>query len=100
MVAAVNRYMVEMRNSGYNERYRKETLTSAVKGYRRKVEEEAMGRRPLYKEASDGARERYLGKISASSSWFQKKSEPETTMEDYHTKGPSRSCLLYTSPSP
>ena len=86
MVAAVNRYMVEMRNSGYRESYRKETLIGAVKGYRRKVEEDATGRRPLYREASEGARERYMGKISANSSWFQKKGEPDITMEDFHTK--------------
>ena len=49
-----------------------------------------MGRRPLYREASEGARERYMGKISANSSWFQKKGEPDITMEDFHTKGPSR----------
>ena len=61
-----------------------------MKGYRRKVEDDVMGRRPLYREAIDGARERYLGRINASSNWFQKKKSEPDIMEDYHTKGPSR----------
>ena len=43
MVVAINRYMVEMRNSGYNERYRLDTLENSVKGFRRKVEEDIQG---------------------------------------------------------
>ena len=72
MVEALNIYMVEMRNSGYDERYRKDTLVNTVKGYRRKVVEAANGGRPLYREAHEGARERYLSKISAASKWFKK----------------------------
>ena len=49
-----------------------------------------MGRRPLYREAKDGARERYMGKINASTSWFQGKSQSDNTMEEYHSKGPMR----------
>ena len=44
-----------------------------MKGYRRKVREDKEGGRPLYREAHDGERDRYMGKISASSKWFKNK---------------------------
>ena len=56
MVEAVNRYMVEMRNSGYGEKYRLDTLVNTLKGYRRMVKEDEDGVRPLYREAKEGAR--------------------------------------------
>ena len=65
MLAAVNQFMVEMRDSGYDERYRRDTVTNTVKGYRRKVEESENGGRPLYREGHDGARERHMSKIRA-----------------------------------
>ena len=90
MVVAVNRYMVEMRNSGYDERYRLDTLTNSVKGFRRKVEEDVTGRRPLYREAKEGEREKHLGRISASAKWFKRRREPDQSEEDFHRKGPMR----------
>ena len=38
-LAAVNKYMVEMCDSGYEERYHYDTLVNSVKGFRRKVKE-------------------------------------------------------------
>ena len=70
-LAAVNKYMVEMCDSGYDERYHYDTLVNSVKGFRRKVRESEEGVRPLYREAHEGARDRYLSKISASSKWFK-----------------------------
>ena len=53
------------------------------------MEEEATGKRPLYREAHDGERDRYYGRISASANWFKRKGT-NTDMEDYHNKGPMR----------
>ena len=74
MVEAVNRYMVEMRNSGYGEKYRWYTFVNTVRGYRRRVMEVEEGVKPLYRETKNGERERHMAKTSASSKWF--KSEP------------------------
>ena len=65
-------------------------MTSAVKGFRRKLEEDATRRMPLYREAHDGEKGRYLGMISASANWFKKNKGIDTTIEDFHTKGTMR----------
>ena len=70
-LAAVNKYMVEMCDSGYDERYHYDTLVNSVKGFRRKVRESEEGVCSLYREAHEGARDRYLSKISASLKWFK-----------------------------
>ena len=72
MLAAVNQYMVEMRDSGYSEKYRKDTLVNTMKGYRRKVWASENGGTPLYREGHEGARERHMGRISAPSNWFKR----------------------------
>ena len=69
----MNRYMVEMRNSGYSEKYRYDTLVNTLTGYRRKVKAEEDGIAPLYREGHVGARARYMSRIGAPANWFRGK---------------------------
>ena len=72
MEEATNRYMIEMRNSGYSAQYRYDTLVNTIRGFRRKLQQDSEGVKPLYREGHVGARERHMSKISASSKWFRK----------------------------
>ena len=62
-----------MRNSGYSESYRKDTMVNTMCGYRRRVLEDEEGRRPMYREAHVGARERHMSRVTASAKWFKKR---------------------------
>ena len=89
MRVAVNQFMVEMRDSGYGEGYRKDTLYNTMRGYRRKVEAADNGGIPLYREGHEGARERYLRKVSASSDWFKRK-KIVTELEENSGRRPAK----------
>ena len=82
MEEAVNQYMITMRDSGYSAQYRFDTLVNTVKGFRRKQQLDRVGVRPLYKEAHEGARDRHMAKISASSNWFKKNNLSQENLEE------------------
>ena len=75
-VEAVNNYMVEMANSGYDEKWREDTLLNTIRGYKRKLRNcgkvEAPGKitfhenstENLYRKQEEGERERYLARIT------------------------------------
>ena len=73
--------MVEMRNSGYSEKYRYDTLVNTLKGYRRKVKAEEEGVAPLYREGHVGARTRYMARIGAPATWFKRKPSQDEAEE-------------------
>ena len=72
MEEATNEYKVQMRNSGYIAQYRFDTPVNTVKGFRRKLQMDSEGIKPLYREAHVGERERYMSRITASANWFRK----------------------------
>ena len=87
MLAAVNQYMVEMRDSGYSEQYRRDTLVNTMRGYRRKVEEADKGGIPLYREGHEGERERHMWKLKAKANWFNKKKRTNARIVEENEKG-------------
>ena len=72
MEEALNEDMVTMKNSGYSEQYRFDTLVNTVKGFRRKLTLDSEGVKPLYREAHEGARERFMARIGAAANWFKR----------------------------
>ena len=91
MVATVDRFMVEMRNSGYSERYRRDTIVNTMCGYRRRIVEDEERRRPLYREAHIGARERNMSRITAAAKWFKRRRDSlEEEQEDTTGRIPVR----------
>ena len=50
--------MVKLKNSGYGEKYRKEILDSALKGFNKMLEEDRNGTKPLFRNRSWNNEER------------------------------------------
>ena len=70
---ATNDYMEAMYISGYDEKTRKETVVSAFKGMAGKLRQASEEGKPLHRHKEEGAGERFKKKISAKSSWFNKR---------------------------
>ena len=45
----LNKFMLKLKNSGYNQKYRKQILDSALKAYVKMVEDDISGKKPLYR---------------------------------------------------
>mgnify|MGYP003326363475 CR=1 FL=1 len=73
LTKATNEYMKIMKNSGYSERYRRDTILDAYRGYKKKLENAVKDNTPLFRTKEDGARGRYNSKILVKSNWFKQK---------------------------
>ena len=54
----LSNFMVKLKNSGYGEKYRKEILDSALKGFNKMLEEDRNGTKPLFRNRSWNKEER------------------------------------------
>ena len=72
---------VKLKNSGYNERSRREILLSGIRGFERIMEDVKKGRRSLNRSRRENMEVRMLKKYGAKSRWFKggrKKMERES----------------------
>ena len=61
---AISEYMRDMKLSGYSEKVRKETAIAGFKGFYGKVQEAKDEGKPLHRDMSEGAGERFRRKIA------------------------------------
>ena len=66
-----------MKNSGYSQTYRKDTVVAAKKGIEGKLRQAEEGLRSYYRLQNEGARDRYRSKMSKKSNWFKKSAKKE-----------------------
>ena len=75
---AINDFMEVMKNSGYSQNYRKDTVVAAKKGIEGKMRQAEEGVRSYYRLQTEGAKDRYKSKMSKKSNWFKRPETPVT----------------------
>ena len=82
-VEILNRYMVKMKMSGYNQSQRLQALLGGIRRYRKLELMERKGTRPLYRNYEKDWAERRRNKWEGRTNWFRKKRrEGEIGMEE------------------
>ena len=83
-MAVTNQYMVTMKNSGYSEKVRKETVLTGYKGLQEKLRQVSEEGRRMNRHMNEGAKERYKAKIGMKSSWFKGKKQQKAAPVPAH----------------
>jgi hypothetical protein len=65
-------YVLKMRRSGYNGKYRKKIIEAALGIHREKVERDERGERPLYRSRAYQSEERRLKKETQKKNWYNR----------------------------
>ena len=63
-------FMLKLKNSGYNRKYRMEILDSALKGFNKMLEDDKKGIKPLYRSRNWNKEEREIQKKSRRLNWY------------------------------
>ena len=75
----LNNFMVKLKNSGYNEKFRLEILDSALKAFEKMLEEDKMGIKPLFRPRDWKKEERDAMKKDKKLNWYN--NEKKTKMK-------------------
>ena len=67
----LNDYMVKLKNSGYNAKYRKEILDSATKAFDKMLEEDRNNVKPLFRDRFWKKEERENSKKEKKFNWYK-----------------------------
>ena len=67
----LNEFMVKMKNSGYNQKYRKEVLESALSAFEKMKSDEKHGIKPLYRSRDWNHEERNENKQKKKVGWYK-----------------------------
>ena len=73
----LNDFMVKLKNSGYNEKYRKEILDSACKGFQKMLEDDIKGVKPLFRNRAWNKDEREENKRKRKLNWYKNSKDPK-----------------------
>ena len=73
----LNDFMVKLKNSGYNEKYRMEILDSATKAFDKRLEEDKCGTKPLFRDRSWKKEEREISKRNKKLNWYKSEGKTE-----------------------
>ena len=76
-IKIMDKMMIKLRESGYDERQRKEILYSGVMGYCRMMERERLHGRRVNRPREEGAEERRVRKLIGDSTWFKSRTKEE-----------------------
>ena len=88
----LNRFMIKMKNSGYNKNYRIQILDSAIKAFDKMLEEDRNGTKPLYRNRTWNRDERLKSKENKNTSWYKDSTKPKQD-KTYKT-------VLFVPPTP
>ena len=67
----LNDFMVKLKNSGYNEKFRKEILDSAWKAFEKMLDDDAKGIKPLFRHREWKRKEREESKRNSKFNWYR-----------------------------
>ena len=73
----LNDFMVKLKNSGYSEKYRKEILDSACKGFEKMLEDDKKGVKPLFRNREWNKDEREENKRNRKLNWYKNPKDPK-----------------------
>ena len=68
----LNKFMIKLKNSGYNQKFRIEILNSSIKAFEKMVEEDRKGTKPLFRDSKWKFEERLVAKQQKKRNWFRK----------------------------
>ena len=66
----LNKFMLKLKCSGYNQKFRSEVLESILNAYDKMVESDKTGAKPLYRSREWNAKERKDTKIAKKFNWW------------------------------
>ena len=85
----LNLFMLSLKNSGYNQKFRKEILDSVLKAYQKMVEDDSNGVKPMYRNREWNKEERQTHKSKKRSNWWN----TDKSKTQYKT-------VLFVTPTP
>ena len=71
----LNQFMLKLKKSGYNQKFRTETLDSCLNAHEKMVEEDIKGTKPLYRSRDWNQEERKLLKLKKKYNWWNNDSQ-------------------------
>ena len=86
----LNRFMLTMKNSGWNQNYRTQILKSAFNAFEKMVEEDKNGSKPLYRKRSWNMAKRLNDKESKKKNWYKMAKNSENSYQS----------ILFVPPTP
>ena len=69
-ISHLNKLMLKLKNSGYNQKFRTEVLDSSIKAFQRMVEEDKSGIKPLFRPREWNFEERQKSKNEKKRNWW------------------------------
>ena len=69
----LNKFMLKLKNSGYNFKFRKEILDSGLKAYQKMKDDDKKNIKPMYRSREWNAEERQLSKSKKKCNWWNTK---------------------------
>ena len=66
----LNQFMLKLKNSGYNHKFRLEILDSALKAFQKMVENDKTGLKPLYRHRNWNSEDRKRSKLNKKFNWW------------------------------
>ena len=70
-VKHLNEFMIKLKNSGYNEKYRREIVDSAMKAFKNMLEDDKSGKKPLYRSRTWNNEDRIIAKEKKKQNWWK-----------------------------
>jgi hypothetical protein len=86
----LNDFMVKLKNSGYSEKYRKEILDSALKGFEKMINDDKTGAKPLFRTRNWNRKEREDKKRNSKLNWYKNHKNPNVSYKS----------VLFVPPTP
>ena len=68
----LSKFMIKLKNSGYNEKFRKEVVNSAIKAFQKMVDDSKKGIKPVYRDRFWNSEQRREAKLNKKRKWYQK----------------------------
>ena len=87
-VKHLNEFMIKLKNSGYNQKYRMEIVNSAMKAFKSMLEDNEIGKKPLYRSRNWNREERAISKEHKKQNWW--KNNPKSNFKS----------VLFVPPTP
>ena len=66
----LNKFMLQLKNSGYSQKFRKEIMDSTFKAFQDILEQDKKGIKPLYRPRNWNAEDRKAQKLNRKSNWW------------------------------
>ena len=90
----LNEFMVKLKNSGYNAKFRKEILDSATNAFEKMLEDDKVGIKPMYRNKNWKKEERRVEKEQRKLNWYKNGSKGPSKNDKNKTE---YNMLLFTT---